>query len=343
MTSEGFKLRTLFLTLILMLSIAALQADGQEMVPHRTRIVVQAGAGTILKSNMTPELEKAYIDALTKVIMAGDSVLSHHGSSLDAVETVIRIMEDSPLFNAGKGAVFTHDGTNELDASIMDGKSLKAGAVASVKHVMNPISLARLVMEKSPHVMMAGEGAEAFAKENGIPLVDQKYFFTQRRWDELQRILKNPNDTSKPYTDTTERKHGTVGCVALDQDGNLAAGTSTGGMTNKMYGRIGDSPIIGAGTYADNKTCAVSCTGWGEYFIRSVVAYDVSAMMEYKGLSVTEAANTVIMDKLTKLGGTGGLIALDRKGNFSMPFNTPGMYRAYIDDEGKVVVKIYKE
>ena len=326
-----------------LLLIALSLSFGQGSQPHKTRIVIHGGAGTILKSNMTPELEKQYIDKLAEVLLAGDAVLKRGGSSLDAVETTINMMEDSPLFNAGKGAVFTHDGTNELDASIMDGKSLNAGAVASVKHIKNPISLARLVMEKSPHVMIVGEGAETFAKEHGMQLVDQKYFFTQKRWDELQKTLKNPNDTSKPYTDTTDRKHGTVGCVALDQNGNLAAGTSTGGMTNKMYGRVGDSPIIGAGTYANNNTCAISGTGWGEYFIRSVVAYDVSALMEYKGLTVQDAANTVIMDKLTKLGGTGGIIALDKNGNFATPFNTAGMYRAYIDDDGKVVVKIYKE
>ncbi|MFI5252725.1 MAG: isoaspartyl peptidase/L-asparaginase family protein [Bacteroidota bacterium] len=320
----------------------SIHVHAQNGANHRTRIVIHGGAGTILKNNMTPEREKEYIDKITEVLLAGDSVLQHGGSSLDAVETTIRMMEDSPLFNAGKGAVFTHDGTNELDASIMDGDSLKAGAVASVKHIKNPISLARMVMEKSPHVMMVGDGAEKFATENGMQLVDQKYFYTKRRWDELQKTL-NSKDTSKPYTDTTERKHGTVGCVALDKDGNLAAGTSTGGMTNKMYGRVGDSPIIGAGTYANNKTCAVSSTGWGEYFIRSVVAYDISALMEYKGLSVSDAANTVIMDKLTKAGGTGGVIALDRNGNIAMPFNTAGMYRAYIDENGKPVVKIYKD
>jgi beta-aspartyl-peptidase (threonine type) len=325
------------------LILIAIQYDlyGQDKNAHKTRIVIHGGAGTITKSSMTPEREKEYIDKLTEVLLAGDSVLKKGGSSLDAVEATIRMMEDSPLFNAGKGAVFTHEGTNELDASIMDGKTLNAGAVASVKHVKNPIGLARMVMEKSPHVMMAGGGAEQFAKANGVELVDQQYFFTQRRWDELQKMLHN-SDSSKPSADSTSKKHGTVGCVALDKDGNLAAGTSTGGMSNKMYGRVGDSPIIGAGTYANNKTCAVSSTGWGEYFIRSVVAYDISALMEYKGVSLDDAANSVIMDKLTKLGGTGGIIAVDKDGNIAMPFNTSGMYRAYIDDDGKPVVKVYK-
>ena len=325
------------------LFLIAVQCElyGQSNLAHRSRIVIHGGAGTISKSSLTPEMERKYIDKLTKVLLAGDSVLKQGGSSLDAIETTIRMMEDSPLFNAGKGAVFTHEGTNELDASIMDGSTLKAGAVAAVKHIKNPISLARMVMEKSPHVMMVGAGAEDFAKANGMELVDQQYFFTQRRWDELQKMLHNA-DSSKPAADSTNRKHGTVGCVALDRNGNLAAGTSTGGMTDKMYGRVGDSPIIGAGTYANNKTCAVSSTGWGEYFIRSVVAFDISALMEYKGFSLNDAANTVIMDKLTKLGGTGGIIAVDKDGNIAMPFNTSGMYRAYIDEDGKPVVKIYK-
>jgi L-asparaginase / beta-aspartyl-peptidase len=326
-----------------LLFLVALQLDafGQHANSHKTRIVIHGGAGTITRSSMTLGLEKEFTDKLTEVLLAGDSVLRKGGSSLDAVETTIRMMEDSPLFNAGKGSVFTHDGINELDASIMDGNSLKAGSVAEVKHVKNPISLARMVMEKSPHVMMVGDGAEEFGEANGIALVDQQYFFTQRRWNELQKALQKA-DTGRSVVDTTEKKHGTVGCVALDKDGNLAAGTSTGGMTDKMYGRVGDSPIIGAGTYANNKTCAVSSTGWGEYFIRSVVAYDISALMEYKGLSLSDAANTVILDKLTTMGGTGGIIAVDRDGNTAMTFNTSGMYRAYIDDSGKPVVKIYK-
>jgi beta-aspartyl-peptidase (threonine type) len=313
--------------------------------PHRSfNLVVHGGAGTILKSNMSPELEKEYRDKLSEAIMAGYSLLEKGGSGLDAVETVITILEDSPLFNAGKGAVFTHEGTNELDASIMDGKSLKAGAVAGVKHIKNPISLARMVMEHSPHVMLVGDGAEAFAKEHGAQLVAQDYFYTERRWNELQKAIeREKSDSTKMNADSSEGKHGTVGCVALDMSGNLAAGTSTGGTTNKRFGRVGDSPIIGAGTYANDNTCAVSATGTGEYFIRSVVAHDISALMEYGGMSLKKAAEKVVMDKLVKMNGDGGVVAVDKNGNIAMSFNTAGMYRAYIDENGKPVVLIYKE
>jgi len=309
------------------------------------RIVIHGGAGTITKATMTPALETQYREKLTEALNKGYAILQNHGASLDAVETVIKILEDSPLFNAGKGAVFTHEGTNELDASIMDGKTLKAGAVAAVKQIKNPITLARLVMEKSPHVMLVGEGAEEFARANGMAMTPKEYFFTQRRWDQLQKeIAKEKADSMRKGTksDTGEGKHGTVGCVALDEFGNLAAGTSTGGTTNKHFGRVGDSPVIGAGTYADNATCAVSCTGDGEYFIREAAAHSVSALGESGGMTLQQAAQLVI-EKIGRLGGTGGLIALDRNGNFAMPFNTEGMYRGYIDDEGKAVVKIYGE
>jgi len=295
---------------------------------------------------MTPELEKQYKEKMTEALLKGYNILKNNGTSMDAVEAVINILEDSPLFNAGKGAVFTHEGTNEMDAAVMDGNTLKAGAVAAVKHIKNPVSLARMVMEKSPHVMMVGAGAEAFALAHGMDTVPQKYFYTERRWKQLQEALAKEGDSSKEKMsapDTSDHKHGTVGCVALDKMGNLAAGTSTGGTTNKRFGRVGDSPIIGAGTYANNKTCAVSATGTGEYFIRSVVGYDISALMEYKGMSVKDAAETVVMDKLVKLGGDGGVIAIDKDGNIAMPFNTSGMYRAYIDSAGNPVVKIYKE
>jgi beta-aspartyl-peptidase (threonine type) len=278
--------------------------------------------------------------------MTGYNILKNHGTSLDAVEAVIRILEDSPIFNAGKGAVFTHDGTNELDAAIMDGKTLNAGSVASLKHIKNPITLARMVMEKSPHVMLVGGGAEAFAKEYGMGLVPQSYFYTERRWKQLQEALAQEKQDSIRHLsspDSTDGKHGTVGCVALDMDGNLAAGTSTGGTTNKRAGRVGDSPIIGAGTYANNATCAISASGTGEYFIRSVVGHDISALMEYKGLSLQQAADEVVMNKLVKMNGDGGVIAIDHNGNIAMPFNTPGFYRAYIDSAGNPVVKIYKE
>ncbi|HEY2800892.1 MAG TPA: isoaspartyl peptidase/L-asparaginase [Chthoniobacterales bacterium] len=301
----------------------------------KIRMVIHGGAGTIERHNMTAANEEAHRAGLEKALRAGYDVLQRNGSSLDAVEAAIRVLEDNPLFNAGKGAVFTHEGTNELDASIMDGKSLNAGAVAGVKHIRNPILLARAVMDKSPHVMLDGDGAEAFAKQMGMQFVDQKYFYTDERWQALQKVKKGEGSESD------KEKHGTVGAAALDHDGNLAAGTSTGGITNKEFGRIGDSPIIGAGTYANNKTCAVSCTGDGEYFIREVVAHDVSAMMEYGGMSVQKAAQTAI-DKVGKLGGTGGLIALDREGNFAMPFNTSGMYRGTVDADGKITVEIYR-
>jgi len=258
----------------------------------------------------------------------------------------VRVLEDDPHFNAGKGAVFTSVGTNEMDAAIMDGKTLSAGAVASLKHIKNPVSLARLVMKKSGHVMMDGEGAEAFAKENGIQLLpDQKYFFTQERWEALQKIKAAEKSGGgageKKYVITDQDRHGTVGAVALDQNGTLAAATSTGGTTNKRAGRVGDSPVIGAGTYANNATCAVSATGDGEYFIRATVAHDVSALMEYRGMSLKEAAQSVL-DKVAKLGGSGGLIAIDRQANIALPFNTSGMYRGYVDPNGKFVVEIYK-
>ncbi len=341
-------------TLILFLAAAFLegQAHAQSLgSQHPVRIVIHGGAGTILRSNMTPEREKEYREKLTEALLEGYKILSNNGTSMDAVEAVIRILEDSPLFNAGKGAVFTHEGTNELDASVMDGNTLKAGAVAAVSHVKNPISLARLVMEQSPHVMLVGEGAESFAKQHNVELVSQDYFYTDRRWKELQQAKEreaNKQDSSlqqqkKPSpADSSEHKHGTVGCVALDNMGNLAAGTSTGGTTNKRFGRVGDSPIIGAGTYANNSTCAVSATGDGEYFIRLAVAHDISALVGYQHMLLEKAAATVI-DKVGKLGGTGGVIALDREGNMALEFNTAGMYRAYIDEHGKPVVLIYRE
>ena len=290
-------------------------------------IAIHGGAGTITRKNMTPGKENAYRSKLKETLNVGYSILNKGGTSLDAVEATIRIMENSELFNAGKGAVFTNAGTNELDASIMDGSNLKAGAVARVRTVKNPISAARKVMEETWHVMLSGDGADKFAKEQGLDIVDPNYFYTQRRWDSLKKIQVE--------------KHGTVGCVALDKHGNLAAGTSTGGLTNKRWGRVGDSPIIGAGTYANNQTCAVSGTGQGEYFIRGNVAYDVSAIMEYKGKSVGEAAQNVIR-KLSDKGGNGGIITMDSKGNISMPFNTAGMYRGFRKAGQAPEIFIYK-
>jgi L-asparaginase / beta-aspartyl-peptidase len=308
-------------------------------------IAVHGGAGTIERSNMTPEREREYRAGLQRALTAGYEILKRGGSSLDATEAAVRVLEDDPHFNAGKGSVFTSAETNEMDAGIMDGKTLAAGAVASLKHIRNPISLARLVMEKSGHVMMDCEGAEAFAKENGIELVDQKYFFTQERWDALQKIKaaekSRTSGAGREFLITDQDRHGTVGAVALDQNGNLAAATSTGGTTNKRPGRVGDTPVIGAGTYANNATCAVSATGDGEYFIRATVGRDVSALMEYRGMPLKDAGQATL-DKVAKLGGTGGLIAIDRQGNITLPFNTAGMYRGYVDPHGKFIVEIYK-
>jgi beta-aspartyl-peptidase (threonine type) len=308
-------------------------------------LVIHGGAGTIERSEMTPEREREFRVGLERALTAGCEILKRSGSSLDATEAAVRVLEDDPHFNAGRGAVFTNAGTNELDAAIMDGKTLNAGAVASLKHIKNPVSLARLVMEKSGHVMMDGEGAEAFAKENGIEFVEQKYFYTEERWQALQKIkaaeTHRTGAAGKRILITDQDRHGTVGAVALDKNGNLAAATSTGGTTNKRPGRVGDSPVIGAGTYANNSTCAVSATGDGEYFIRATVAHDVSALIEYRRMSLKDAAQT-ILDKVAKLGGTGGLIAIDSQGNITLPFNTSGMYRGYVDPTGKFVVEIYK-
>jgi len=315
------------------------------METKKIGLAIHGGAGTIERSNMTPEREREYRTGLERALKAGYEILKRGGSSLDATEAAVRALEDDPHFNAGKGSVFTSAGTNEMDAAIMDGKTLAAGAVASLKHIKNPINLARLVMEKSGHVMMDCEGAEAFAKENGLELMDQKYFFTQERWDALQKIKaaekSRTSGAGEKLLITGQDRHGTVGSVALDQNGNLAAATSTGGTTNKRPGRVGDSPVIGAGTYASNATCAVSATGDGEYFIRATVARDVSALMEYRGMSLKEAAQTAL-DNAAKLGGTGGLIAIDHEGNMTLPFNTAGMYRGYADPNGNLVVEIYK-
>jgi len=313
---------------------------------------IHGGAGTILRKNMTPAREADYTTKLTEALYEGYHILKNGGSSLDAVESALTILEDSPLFNAGKGAVFTNVGTNELDASIMDGKTLNGGAVAAVKHIKNPVQLARLVLERSPHVLLAGEGAESFAREHDIELISQDYFHTERRWNQLQSIktkkgislYKMPdNHPEKIIVNSHSFPIGTVGAVALDKSGDLAAGTSTGGLTNKKFGRIGDSPIIGAGTYADNLSCAVSGTGHGEYFMRLMIAFHISTLMKYRGMSLEQAANRVVLKKLTDLGGKGGIIAIDKRGNITMPFNTEGMYRGYVDKNGKVIVKIFRD
>jgi L-asparaginase / beta-aspartyl-peptidase len=288
--------------------------------------VIHGGAGVMDKKDFTPELEKAYLDKLQEALDSGEAVLKSGGAALDAVTVAVKLMEDSPLFNAGKGSVFSETGENEMDAAIMNGKDLSAGAVAGVRTIKNPVLAARKVMEESKHVLLVRDGAEKFAKEHGVEIVDPSYFFTQKRYDALLKA----------------REHGTVGAVALDKAGNLAAATSTGGMTNKMTGRVGDTPIIGAGTYANNNTCAVSATGHGEYFIRYTVAHDISALMEYKELSLAEAANEVIFNKLLSVGGDGGVIAVDKKGNYTMTFNTSGMFRGVVTSTGTRETAIFK-
>jgi len=327
----------------------------------RLGFIIHGGAGVIKKGTLTPEKEKAYKDKLEEAVLAGYKALQDGKSSLDAVEIAIRMLEDSPLFNAGKGAVLTNDGRTELDASIMNGKTLAAGAVAGLHHIKNPITLARAVMEKSKHVMMVGDGAEKFAREQKLDFEDEKYFWTKDRYDALQQMLKEEKEKEKEservrkgegekgkggearYSDLDTNRFGTVGAVALDKNGDIAAGTSTGGMTNKRYGRVGDAPIIGAGTYANNSSCGVSATGWGEYFIRLGVARDIASMMEYQGVTVQTAADRIIHQKLQKLGGDGGVIAMDKFGNMAISFNSDGMYRAYIGADGKPVVQIYKD
>ncbi|HKB92357.1 MAG TPA: isoaspartyl peptidase/L-asparaginase [Opitutaceae bacterium] len=319
----------------------------------RYGIVIHGGAGTILRKSMTPELDAAYRAALKESLDAGYAILDSGGSSEEAVIAAIRLMEDNPLFNAGKGAVLNADGVCELDAAIMNGNTLAAGAITGIKHIKNPILLARAVKDKSPHVMLSGEGAEKFAVQMGFELVPNEYFQTDRRKEQLKKAKeaeqvqlhasKTPAGLMFPKVDiNNDFKYGTVGAVALDKSGNLSAGTSTGGLTNKKFGRIGDSPIIGAGTYANNATCGISCTGTGEFFIRVGVAHDISSRMEYKGESVATAALTVL-DKVAKLKGDGGLIAMDHNGNVTMPFNTDGMYRGYRLSDKSQSIQIYRD
>ncbi len=327
-------------------AILAMMVATTSLAQTKPMLVMHGGAGTITRASMTPEMEKQYRETLEQALRAGHAVLAKGGTSLDAVETSIRILEDSPLFNAGKGAVFTHEGKNELDAAIMDGKNLRAGSVAGLTIVKNPISAARAVMEKSKHVMMAGKGAELFATQAGLEIVDPSYFWTERRWKALQKELMEEQGQPVPHALLDlpeEHKYGTVGAVALDKNGDLAAGTSTGGTTNKRYGRIGDSPIIGAGTYADNESVAISCTGTGEFFIRWTVAHDIAALYKYKGMTVQQAGDEVIHKKLEPVKGDGGAIVLDAKGNFAMPFNSEGMYRGWVGADGVPHVLIYKD
>ncbi|GAB4416272.1 MAG: isoaspartyl peptidase/L-asparaginase [Bacteroidia bacterium] len=314
---------------------ACLAQDGQPTYA----LAIHGGAGTISREHLSPEQEAQYRASLEAALDTGAAILQAGGTALDAVEAVVRLLEDDSLFNAGRGAVLTHDETAELDASLMDGATRAAGAVAGVRTVRHPISAARKVMEASPHVLLAREGAEAFAQAQGLEMVDNSYFITQARLAQLRRIKAR---STGALVAPPEGRHGTVGAVALDQHGNLAAATSTGGMADKRYGRIGDSPLIGAGTYADNQTCAVSCTGHGEFFIRYAVAYDVSARMAYLGEPLETAAAQVVEQTLAAAGGEGGLIAVDRQGHIAMPFNTSGMYRACTDSRGRREVAIFK-
>jgi len=319
-------------------------------------IAIHGGSGTILKSSMSPELEAAYLQGLNDALEEGYKTLASGGEALQAVRAAVIVLENNILFNAGRGSVFTKTGTHEMDASIMDGRNLSAGAVAAVANIRNPIELALGVMKKSEHVFLSGKGAEEFARQNGIAFEPDEYFFSQFRYDQWQAI-KDSDDTAldhniipeisnekSSFAKATEdnKKFGTVGAVACDVHGNLAAATSTGGMTNKQYGRIGDSPIIGIGTYANNKTCAISCTGHGEPFIKAVAAYDVSCLMEYKGLSLEAAMKTVVMDKLMKIDGEGGMIGVDANGNATLMFNSEGMYRGMKSSDGRGEVAIYK-
>jgi beta-aspartyl-peptidase (threonine type) len=306
-------------------------------------IAIHGGAGRLMTGVLTAEREKAFTDKLSEALQAGYSILSNGGTAVDAVESAVRILEDCPLFNAGKGSVFNSEGVNEMDASIMNGKNLKAGAIAAVHTIRNPVTCARAVMEKSPHILLAGHGAEKFAQENGIEIVPPSYFYDEERYQNwlATKDVEGASWAGDTFVTTPEKKSGTVGAVALDSAGNLAAATSTGGMNNKKFGRVGDSPIIGAGTYADNKTCAISCTGEGEYFIRQATAYDVSALMEYKGFTVAQAATEAIK-KVAQLGGEGGLIAIDNQGNISVPFNTSSMFRGWINNQGEKFTGIFR-
>lgn len=336
------KLKSLFISVLMMLIILVSSCKSEQREQDQIQateisqpeyvLVIHGGAGTMSREKMTEEREKDYRDKLNEALVAGEEILKNGGTSLEAVKAAIIIMEDSPLFNAGKGAVFTNKKTVELDASVMDGRNLSAGAIAAVSDIKNPIIAAFAVMEKSEHVLLAGEGASVFAKEMGLELVDNSYFHTKARLDAVERQIEQEK----------QEKHGTVGAVALDKYMNLAAGTSTGGRSNKKYGRIGDSPIIGAGNYANNNTCAVSGTGHGEYFMRYVVGFDISALMEYKGLTLNEAAELVVNEKLAEAGGEGGVIAVDKHGNVSMPFNTTGMYRGFVKSTGEKEISIFK-
>jgi len=347
----------IFLYLFALIGLGACMNEEAEKPEYA--LVIHGGAGNITPDKLAPELEAKFREGLLAALAAGEEVLKAGGAALDAITVSIQVLEDSPLFNAGRGAVFTAEGKNELDSSIMDGRNLDAGAVSGVKNIRNPILLARAVMERSPHVMMQGHGAEAFAEISGIETADDAYFFTEHRWEQYQNARnkgldpaldhdgsarEDKNDQASPGGPLDEdHKFGTVGAVALDKHGNLAAGTSTGGMTLKMHGRVGDSPIIGAGTYANNASCAVSATGHGEFFIRATVARNICALMEYGGLSLQQAADRIVMGELVDLGGNGGVIAVDKDGNIATPFNTTGMYRGMVSSLRGAHVAVYRD
>jgi beta-aspartyl-peptidase (threonine type) len=336
------------LVLSTLLSIGANAMSAPARKPHPVAIAIHGGAGVIERQDLTPEREAEYRATLERALRAGHDVLLAGGSSTDAVVAAVALMEDSPLFNAGKGSVFTIDGRNELDAAVMEGRTRRAGAVAALSHIKNPIALARAVMDRTPHVMLIGTGAEAFAESIGMPLVDPEYFRTPERWEQLQRVkealAKDPSfSLHSDAPGLFDEKFGTVGAVAVDAHGDLAAATSTGGMTAKRWGRVGDSPIIGAGTWADNGSVAVSGTGHGEHFIRNAVAHEIAALVRYRGLSVTEAAKEVVLRQLVERRAEGGVIAMDRKGRIAMPFNSKGMYRGAIRPDGKLEVAIFRD
>ena len=325
-------------SIILYLLIISCQSN---TVENKIAIVIHGGAGTILKENMTPELESAYLQKLEEAVKIGYEILKNGGSSQSAVLETIKIMEDSPLFNAGVGAVLTNDETVSLDASFMEGNNLNAGAIAGSKYIKNPITAAISVMEDSPHVLLSSDGADEFAIQIGLDTMPNSYFITERRLNSV-REAKESDKLSFIDAYTNDSKYGTVGCVAIDIKGNISSGTSTGGTTNKKWGRIGDAPIVGAGTYANNDCCGISATGWGEHFIRNVVAYDIAAQMMYDDKSIVEASRKSL-DKVIRTGGDGGVIGIDKSGNVAMEFNTKGMYRAFIDNEGNLTVKIYSD
>ncbi len=352
MKKHHYLLILLFLTLLHVTSCENKIESKKLPAPEKTEnvfaLVIHGGAGTIKKEFMSEMQEKAYREKLEEALNTGYAILEKGGTATEAVRRTINVMEDSPLFNAGKGAVFNSLGKQEMDASIMDGKTLNAGAVAGVSHIKNPINAALLVKDSTRHVMLSGKGAEDFARAYGLKFEDKKYFFTKKRFQQLQRAQKKEkvslDHTSFNNPDLIDdHRYGTVGCVALDQNGNIAAGTSTGGMTNKKYGRIGDSPIIGAGTYANNKTCGISATGTGEYFMRTLAAHEVSALMMLKKMSLKQALKRVIHTEIDSLGGDGGLIGLDKDGNIAWDFNTAGMYRGYIKSTGEKLIRFYKE